>query len=226
MAKDKKTILVYADWISIFEKLEDAEAGKLIKHFFNYVNDQNPSAPDRLTDIIFEPMKQQLKRDLKKYEAICLKNKENINIRWNKRNTTVYDRIRPDTKHTDTDTDTDIKEEIYKEEKTHVERKIVYSKFYDAEIAKAGEDKNYQKIVKILFGENNLGIPLKSVLKMEEQLSFVQFQKIWYLKEKYKFSITEVLEEMENWKDLTKRKTVYKTFGTFIKRRNPNIEFK
>jgi hypothetical protein len=104
MAKDKKTILVYADWISIFEKLEDDEAGKLIKHFFRYVNDQNPSAPDRLTDIIFEPIKQQLKRDLKKYEANCLKNRDNAFMRWD---AVACERMRTDAKHADTDTDTD-----------------------------------------------------------------------------------------------------------------------
>lgn len=68
MAKDKKTILVYADWIAIFEKLEDGESGKLIKHFFRYVNDLNPEPPDRLTELLFEPIKITLKRDLKKWE--------------------------------------------------------------------------------------------------------------------------------------------------------------
>lgn len=64
MAKDKKSIVVYADWISIFEHLTDEEAGRIIKHFFRYVNDQDPTPPDRLTKLLFEPIKQQLKRDL------------------------------------------------------------------------------------------------------------------------------------------------------------------
>ncbi len=123
MAKDKKAIVVYADWISIFNKLSDDEAGRLIKHFFGYVNDQNPTAPDRLTDIIFEPIKQQLKRDLKKYEAMCLRNKSNgekggrpkqtdknpnnpVGLNGNPKNPTEPD--------TDTDTDTDNETEIKK----------------------------------------------------------------------------------------------------------------
>jgi hypothetical protein len=114
MAKDKKTILIYADWITIFDKLEDDEAGKLIKHFFKYVNDMNPEAPDRLTDIIFEPIKQQLKRDLKRYEAICLRNRDNINKRWN---TTEYERIRSDTRNTHKDTDKDTDTDKDKEKK-------------------------------------------------------------------------------------------------------------
>jgi hypothetical protein len=68
MAKDKNTILIYKDWISMFENLDDDEAGKLIKHLFRYVNDMQPEAPDKLTLVAFEPMKQQLKRDLKSWE--------------------------------------------------------------------------------------------------------------------------------------------------------------
>jgi len=107
MAEGKNKIMVYRDWLSTFEALSDEEAGRLIKHFFRYVNDLNPEVPDRITLIAFEPIKQTLKRDLKSYEAICLKNKDNVNIRWNKEDTTVYDRIRTDTKHTDKDSDKD-----------------------------------------------------------------------------------------------------------------------
>ena len=108
MAENKNRIIVYRDWISTFESLTDEEAGKLIKHFFRYINDQNPEAPDRLIKLLFEPIKQTLKRDLKAYESICEQNRENVAIRWNKKDTTVYDRIRPDTKHTDSDIDSDI----------------------------------------------------------------------------------------------------------------------
>ncbi|MFA9219863.1 MAG: DUF6291 domain-containing protein [Sediminibacterium sp.] len=71
--KEKKGILVYADWIHVFESLKDAEAGRLIKHFFRYVNDQNPEPPDKITKIVFEPIKQTLKRDLVKWEGKKIK---------------------------------------------------------------------------------------------------------------------------------------------------------
>lgn len=60
------------------------------------------------------------------YEAICLKNSDNIKIRWNKKDTTEYDRIRPDTKHTDSDNDNDIDSGIDKDIK---KKKIRYSDF-------------------------------------------------------------------------------------------------
>ena len=77
MAENKNKIIVYRDWITTFDSLSSEEAGNLIQHFFRYVNDMNPEPPDRLTLLLFEPIKQTLKRDLKKYEAICLRNKDN-----------------------------------------------------------------------------------------------------------------------------------------------------
>ena len=68
MADNKKSIVVYADWIDKFEELEDDEAGRLIKHFFRYVNDLNPDYPDRTTKLMFIDIKNTLKRDLGKWE--------------------------------------------------------------------------------------------------------------------------------------------------------------
>lgn len=69
MAEGKKSIIVYADWLTTFESLEEDEAGRLIVHFLRYVNDKNPEPPDRLTQLLFEPIKSQLKRDLVKWDA-------------------------------------------------------------------------------------------------------------------------------------------------------------
>lgn len=77
MAEGKNKIIVYKDWETIFKKLSNEEAGKLIKHFFSYVNDNNPVPEDRLTELLFEPIKQTLKRDLEKWEQKAEKNREN-----------------------------------------------------------------------------------------------------------------------------------------------------
>jgi hypothetical protein len=103
MAENKKSVIIYVDWISIFDELSDEEAGKLVKHLFRYVNDLNPETPDRLTKLLFEPIKQTLKRDLVKYEGKRAKNKENILKRWNKKDTNEYECIKKDTNHTDSD---------------------------------------------------------------------------------------------------------------------------
>jgi hypothetical protein len=68
MAADKKSFLLYCDQKGVWDKLNDDQAGKLIKHIIAYVNDENPTAPDFITELAFEPIKQQLKRDLKEWE--------------------------------------------------------------------------------------------------------------------------------------------------------------
>jgi hypothetical protein len=70
MADGKKSVILYCDIIHTFEALDDLEAGRLIKHYLRYINDLNPEPPDKITKIVFEPIKQQLKRDLVKWEGI------------------------------------------------------------------------------------------------------------------------------------------------------------
>ena len=68
MAENKKGFLLYCDLIHTVQKLNDEQAGKLFKHVLDYVNDLNPVTEDLLTQVCFEPIKQSLKRDLKKWE--------------------------------------------------------------------------------------------------------------------------------------------------------------
>jgi hypothetical protein len=67
MADGKKSFILYCDQRGIFNKLSDEQAGVLIKHIFAYVSDENPEA-DFVTDLAFESIKSQLKRDLKTWE--------------------------------------------------------------------------------------------------------------------------------------------------------------
>ncbi|CAB4148884.1 hypothetical protein UFOVP528_29 [uncultured Caudovirales phage] len=68
MAENKKSFILYTDQSGVFNQLPDEIAGKLIKHIFAYVNDENPISDDLIINIAFEPIKQSLKRDLKRYE--------------------------------------------------------------------------------------------------------------------------------------------------------------
>ena len=113
MAKDKKSFLLYVDLIHTIEKLTDEQAGKLFKHVLRYVNDKNPES-DQFTEVVFEPIKQTLKRDLEKYEGIRQRNSENAKKRWD---ATACERI-PEmptlTKNADSDSDSDSVNDINK----------------------------------------------------------------------------------------------------------------
>ena len=83
MAEGKKSFILYLQQRSVFDGLEDEEAGKLIKTIFSYVCDENPQ-PTGMTKYAFEIIKPVLKADLKKYEEKKEKYTENIRKRWNK----------------------------------------------------------------------------------------------------------------------------------------------
>ena len=88
MAENKNSFLLYTDLIHTVKKLNDEQAGQLFKHVLEYVNDLNPQTDDILLQVCFEPIRQSLKRDLRKYENMREKKREagkkGANKRWQK----------------------------------------------------------------------------------------------------------------------------------------------
>ena len=77
MARGKKGFVLYCDLIHTFSQLTTEERGILVTHILEYVNDLNPEPlENRVLQIAFEPIKQQLKRDLKHWESVVEKRKE------------------------------------------------------------------------------------------------------------------------------------------------------
>jgi len=78
--ENKKSFILYADIHSTIQHLTDEKAGELFKLILSYVNDEDPEVNDLVLKIAFEPIKQQLKRDL-----TIWKNKKNIRAMLSKR---------------------------------------------------------------------------------------------------------------------------------------------
>jgi len=64
----KNSFVLYTDLIHTLEKVPDETAGKLFKVILDYVNDKNPEPNDLVLQVLFEPIKRQLKRDLQSWE--------------------------------------------------------------------------------------------------------------------------------------------------------------
>lgn len=129
MAENKKSVLLYCDIIHTVKELTNEEAGKLFKHYLEYINDLNPTPPDKLTQIVFEPIKQNLKRDLVKWNEKSLRNSEIAKEGWEKRkNANTYERIRTHTKNADKDKVTDTVTVIVTDKDT-VTDKFINNKF-------------------------------------------------------------------------------------------------
>ena len=65
MAENKKSFVLYCEIIESVKKLTDQQAGKLFKTILMYVNDENPVVDNILIDLVFEPIKQNLKTIIK-----------------------------------------------------------------------------------------------------------------------------------------------------------------
>lgn len=84
MAQGKTSFILYTDLLSVIKKivLKDREdktnnSGELFLHILEYVNDNDPIPINFIVDMVFEPIKTTLKRDLKKFEFYIDKQREN-----------------------------------------------------------------------------------------------------------------------------------------------------
>ncbi len=139
MAKDKKSFILYCDIIHTVEQLNDVDAGKLFKHVLRYVNDLNPEADDIITKIAFEPIKQQLKRDLEKYERLCVRNAENGKSggrprKPKKPNGLIGNSEKPKKADNDNDNDNDVVNDINKRKLLFKEKLKQYLPEYGKEL--------------------------------------------------------------------------------------------
>ena len=87
MATNKKSVLLYCDLIHTVEKMDDKTAGEFFKHYLRYINDQDPETDNLVIELTFESVKQNLKRDLKKWEQRAENSRSNgstVNVKENK----------------------------------------------------------------------------------------------------------------------------------------------
>jgi len=178
MADNKKSFLIYCDIIHTVQHLTDEEKGKLFQHLLEYVNDLNPVLNDRLLTAVFEPIKQQLKRDLVKYESICNRNSKNGSLggrpkKPKKPTGLIGNPVEPKKADTDTDTDTD-KESI--NTFTH-ESFLIWFKECREYLGLKYNVKKLSYLDKQLFNE------LKEYTKEDFKLAFKNFSKDKYYKE-------------------------------------------
>ena len=71
----KKSFIIHIDTLSILKKLSDEQAGKLFKAISAYHHDEDVEL-DALTDIIFDPFRNQFNRDSEKYESFVQSQRE------------------------------------------------------------------------------------------------------------------------------------------------------
>lgn len=199
MAEGKKIAYWYVEWNTIFSKLSNEEAGKLAKHFAAYVADENPSAPDRTTELLFIPIQCTLKRDLVKYRSKCTTNKLNGSLggrppkpRETQENRTVISETQHNPEKPDKDKDKDKGREYMPAR----EQKIAdFWGAFDMENLPAPEKENMKHMAAAIFTKYDL------LLKFQKPLTARQ---LYGLMKKYGAVMTmDVVMNVDNTIDIT-----------------------
>lgn len=208
MAEGKKGFVLYADQKTLFDDLTSEEAGLLIKHIFSYVNDENPILENRIIQIAFNPIKQQLKRDLVKYQSIKERNSINARKRWD----AVASNGKPnDTKNADIDNvivnDIDNVNDKVKVKVKDINYNIDERKLKFAHSLKEFTDIYGREMIKEFYGYWTE--PNKSNTKFKQEM-----QKTWDLKRR-----------LETWANNQKNFGKAKTENTFENRASNLTDF-
>ena len=110
---------LYFSYAEQLAMLSDDERGRLILQLLEYAQAGTVPKlePTSATAMLFSCMRGQIDRDAEKYNAKCRQNRDNINSRWDKQNTNVYDGIR--TNKNDTKEKEKEKEETFLKRLSH-----------------------------------------------------------------------------------------------------------
>ena len=109
--EEKKSFIVHEKWLSLFGALPDSDLGAIIKAMIQYTTTGETGEVNPLHQAILTMMIETHEADKQSYIETCERNRRNIQKRWEKKkDTTVYDRIPPNTTEYETippDTDMD-----------------------------------------------------------------------------------------------------------------------
>lgn len=126
--------------------------------------------------------------------------------------------VRKEEEEVEEEVEVEREEEVEDETKKDIKEKYTYNSFYDSELKESENDENYETFIRFIFGNNELGEPLKNVLKLK-QVTYEQFKGLWNKKLENNISLSQYLVQMENYKPLTKNNQyVSRTLHNWINR--------
>jgi hypothetical protein len=196
MAENKKSFVLYSDGQGLVNQLPDELAGRLFKHIYAYVNDENPVSNEILLNIAFEPIKMQLKRDLIKWED-KKESKRDAGVignlkRWHK---DLYDKVKAGL--------------------IEVEEAQSIAKYRKASQPDKSSRTASQVVANIAVNDN---VNVNVIYRAFAHLS-ITFEEVDKLKEKFPIEdIESILNDIQNFKGNAKYSSLYLTALKWLKK--------
>lgn len=122
----KDTFILNTDLDEKTQMLSDKEVGQIFRKILKYVKEEPLPKLERHLEMVFDFIRVDLDKNLRKYEDTCKRRKEAIQKRWN--NTNEYNSIQMNTNDTDSDNEYEYDYESSKEDKKEIKTKKKFIK--------------------------------------------------------------------------------------------------
>jgi len=192
---------LHIDSLVILDKMTNEQAGQFIKLIYEYQKTGKIEVSDFAMQMAITPFLNQFERDNEKYENIVERNRGNgfkggrpKNPKEPKKPNGLITNP-PPTKKADSDSDSgndsdngsgNDKKDIYKAKR----------EFYEKEISDNSDKEQiegYKNMVKYIFGENPIKVPLDRILKAKYQLRYESFVELIEIQSKSTKKLRDIL---------------------------------
>lgn len=196
----KNSFLLHIDSLVILDKMTNEQAGIFIKILYEYKKTGELPELDFAMNMAVTPFINQFSRDDSKYEKVVERNRDNGSKGGRpkepkKPSGLLVNPLEP--KKADNDNDS-----VNDKEKDNVKVKDIYKskrEFYEKEISENSDKEQiegYKNMVKYIFGENPIKVPLDKILKATHQLSYESFVELVEIQSKSTKKLRDILLEM------------------------------
>lgn len=201
----KNSFLLHVDSLVILDKMTDEQAGIFIKILYDYKKTGELPELDFAMNMAVTPFINQFSRDDSKYEKVVERNRDNGSKGGRPKEPKepsglINNPLKP--KKADNDNDS-----VNDKEKENVKVKDIYKskrEFYEKEISENSDKEQiegYKNMVKYIFGENPIKVPLDKILKATHQLSYESFVELVEIQSKSTKKLRDILLEMNGHKN-------------------------
>lgn len=98
-------------------------------------------------------------------------------------------------------------------------KKIGVEKFYESQLKESKNNPLFDQFIKILFGESGAGIRCDGILKMEQQVTWAQFQTLIDKAKAKGIKLSDLIYDFENGGYFKGKKSLYLSLNNWINRR-------